>query len=297
MLFESINEAINVINTAGKTEKDVAAKHAAAHCLGAIFEAAGDSAIGLSPLAAKSLLALVKFSQTYTGLRATAFKAVGNVIKGIGYSADEIIARDAWRQARNACSDKSYLVQVGACYCLEQLVRHTAFFDNSTDFDKLQNATWKIIDSASSSVRRAAASSISAALVKNYSENAPVDIPMLTRSKTMKKKNKKDADGDEDVIERPDSPAPKKSSLQLSFTLPAILKLLSGQYCKPAASSRTRAGLAVCYLKTLRELGEQVLETKYSEVARSLFVDVLSNPVIVQIVTACSAQEDMSRSY
>lgn len=282
LLFESINECVGILNAAGKSEKDVRTKHAATHCLGAIFEAAGDSAIGLAPFAAKSLLGLVKFAQNYTGLRAAIFKAVGKVFKGISPSAEEVIARDAWKQARNACSDKSYLVQTGACYCLEQLIRHTTFFDNSSDFDKLQSVAWKTIDSASSSVRHAVASVISTALVKNYSENAPVDLPILTRSKTMKKKNKKDDEGDEDVMERPGSPAPKKSAYQLSFTITSLLKLLAMQYCRAAAGNRARAGIAVCYMKTLRGLGEQVVETKYSEISRSLFVDVLSNYVVTQ---------------
>lgn len=284
LLFESINDSISILSAAGKNEKDVRAKHAAAHCLGAIFEAAGDSAIGLSPLAVKTLLGLVKFAQNHTGLRAALFKAVGKVIKGVGGSADEIIARDAWKQARNACNDKSYLVQTGTCYCLEQLIRYTTFFDNSNDFDKLQTVAWKTIDSPSASVRHAVASCISTAIVKNYSENAPVDLPILTRSKTMKKKGKKgiDADVDEDVMERPDSPAPKKSATQLSFTVASLLKLFSTQYCKSATGNRARAGIVVCYLKTLRQLGEPVVENKYGEIARSLSIDLLSNPVIVQ---------------
>ncbi|KAI8943683.1 hypothetical protein NX059_001668 [Plenodomus lindquistii] len=284
LLFESINESISIINAAGKSDKDVRAKHAATHCLGAIFEAAGDSAIGLSPLAAKSLLGLVKFAYNYTGLRAAVFKAVGKVFKGVGKSADELIARDAWKQARNACGDKSYLVQTSACYCLEQLIRHTSFFDNTNDFDKLQNVAWKTIDSPSASVRHAVASCISAAFVKNYYEHAPVDLPILTRSSTAKKKNKKGTDGDEDevVMERPDSPAPKKSATQLSFTVTSILKLLAMQYCRATTGNRARAGIAICYMKTLRLLGESVVESKYAEIARSLFTDLLSNQTIVQ---------------
>jgi hypothetical protein len=175
-------------------------------------------------------------------------------------------------------------VQTAACYCLEQLVRHTSFFDNSTDFDKLQNVVWKVVDSSSASLRHAAASCIATALVKNYSENAPADLPMLSRSKTTKKKGKKgtDVDGDDDIMERPDSPAPKSSTTTLSFTMATLLKLLSSQYCRTSASHRARAGIALCYMKTLRGLGEQVVETKYPEIARNLFIDVLSNPVIVQ---------------
>lgn len=283
LLFESINELIGILNVAGKSEKDIRAKHAAAHCLGAVFEAAGDSAIGLSPFAANSLLRLVKPAQSHTGLRATLLKAVGKVFKGVGRSADEAMARDAWKQARSLCAnDKSLLVQSNACSLLEQLIRHTTFFDNSADFDKLQNAIWKAIESASSSVRHAAASCLSAALVKNYSETAPVEMP-LARSKTMKKKSKKttDLDGDEDIIERPESPAPKRWAAKLSFTISTLLKTLSNHYCRPATGNRARAGIVLCYMKALRGLGEHVVESKYADIARHLFIDVLSNPTIV----------------
>jgi hypothetical protein len=284
LLFESINDCIGILNSAGKGDKDIRAKHAAAHCLGAIFEAAGDSAIGLSPHAATSLLRLLKLAQNHTGLRSTLFKAVGRIFKGVGPSADEVVARDAWKQARNACTgERSMLVQTSACYCLEQLVRFTPFFDNSNDFEKLQSVVWKTLESASASVRHTVASCISVALTKNYAENAPVDIPMITRSKTAKKKNKKGTDdGDDEVMERPDSPAPKKSATQLSFTVTSMLRLLSTRYCLPSTGNRGRAGIAVCYMKTLRGLGEQVVQSKYPEIARSLFGDVLSNSFITQ---------------
>ncbi|KAF2119193.1 HEAT repeat protein-like protein [Lophiotrema nucula] len=285
LLFESINELTGILNAAGKTEKDVRLKHAAAHCLGAVFEAAGDSAIGLSLFAATSLLRLVKFAQNYTGLRATIFKAVGKIIKGVDGSADETVAREAWKQGRSICvSDKSLLVQSSACYLLEQLIRHTSFFDNSGDYDKLSSAIWKTIDSTSSTVRHAAASCISATLVKNYNEAAPVEMTLL-RSKTMKKKSKKQThlEGEEDiVIERPDSPAPGKSSARLAFTMTNLLKQFSNQYCRSATGNRARAGIATCYMKTLKGLGADVVESKYAEVARHLFVDLLSNSTIVQ---------------
>jgi hypothetical protein len=283
LLFESINELVNILNAPGKSEKDIRTKHAATHCLGAIFEAAGDSAIGLSPLAATSLLRLVKVAQNHTGLRGSIFKALGRVFKGVDGSLDEAVARDAWKQLRSICvSDKSLVVQVNACYALEQLVRHTGYFDNSNDFDKLQAAIWKTIDSGSAAVRHAAASCISAALVKSYSETAPVE-PALVRSKTMKTKKKKqtDLDGEDEIIERPESPAPKKSAAKLAFTLPSLLKILSTQYCKTGTGNRARAGIALCYMKTLRRLGENLAETKYSDIARHMFVDLLSSATIV----------------
>lgn len=290
LLFESINECVGILNGTGKSEKDVRAKHAAAHCLGCIFEAAGDSATNLAPVAAMSLLRLIRFAQNYTGLRAVIFKAVGKVFKGISPSVDENVARDAWKQARNACAgDKSLLVQSSACFCLEQLVRYTSLFDNATDFDKLQAAIWKAIDSSSPTLRHAAASAISAALVKNYSETAAAEEPIMgiTRVGTgaTKKKNKRMStidDGDDDIMERPESPAPKKLAAKITFTISAILKLLSTQYCRPSTSHRARAGIAVCYMKVLRGLGEQIVESKYAEIARNLFTDILSNQTITQ---------------
>ncbi|KAF2180230.1 hypothetical protein K469DRAFT_640024 [Zopfia rhizophila CBS 207.26] len=283
LLFESINELVALLNAAGKSDKDVKAKHAAAHSLGAVFETAGDSAIGLSSLAATSLMRLVKFAQNHTGLRSTIFKAVGKVIKGVGSSVDEAVARDAWKLCRASCSnDKSLLAQANACWCLEQLVRHTPYFDNSSDFDKLLNAIWKTIENGSPAVRHAAASCVSVALVKSYSETAPVEIP-LARSKTTKKKSKKQSqvEGDEDIIERPGSPAPQKSSAKLAFTISGLLKQLSNHYCRPATGNRARAGIAICYMKTLERLGEHVIETKYPDIARHFFVDLLSNPSII----------------
>jgi len=284
LLFESINELTSILNGPARADKDLRAKHAAADCLGSVFEAAGDSAIGLAPPATTALLRLVKTAQNHAGLRATVVRAAAKVFKGVGRSAEEAVARDAWKQARAlSIGDKSTLVQTSACYLLEQLVRYTPFFDNSTDLDKLQNAVWKTVDSASASVRQAGASCLAASLVKNYSETAPLDMP-LARSKTMKKKSRKttDVEGDEDIIERPDSPAPKKSATRLSFTLPALLRQLSVQYCKPATSSRARASIVHCYLKVLRGLGEQIVESKYADISRHFFLDILSNPVIIQ---------------
>jgi hypothetical protein len=60
------------------------------------------------------------------------------------------------------------------------------------------------------------------------------------------------------------------------------MKLLATRYCLAGTGNRGRAGISICYMKTFRGLGEQVVEPKYSEIARSLFNDVLSNSVITQ---------------
>ena len=280
LLFETINDLATII-AAGKGEKELVTKHAAVHCLGVIYQAAGDSAIHLSGLACSILLRALKTSQNATGLRGAAFRALGRVVIGIGSSIDEAMAKDIWKHGRSAASnDKSLFVQAEACFCLEQLVSWTRLFDTSSDFDKLQNVFLKTVDSPSAHVRHIAASCMGKALVKSYTEApAQSEIPRLRKPKKSSKKGQKGEDEDED-IERPGSPATRNSTL-LSFTLPDLLRQLSAPYCRPSTSNRARAGIAVCYIKVLRGLGESVVESKYGDICRNLFLELLSFPSVV----------------
>ncbi|KAF2097074.1 HEAT repeat protein-like protein [Rhizodiscina lignyota] len=278
LLFESINELVGILNT-GKEGKDLKTKHAAVYCLGAVFEAAGDSAISLSTLACVSCIKQIKPASSHAGFRSSIYKTLGRIFKGIQPSADEQTARDVWKQARTAASsDRAHLVQANACWCLEHLIRCTNFFDNSNDFEKLQSTIWKAIDSSSPPLRHAAATAFAAALVKNHSETPVNDS--VPRIRKPKKTNKKPTDGDDEPIERSESPAPTKPAIQLSLSVPDILKHLSGQYVRPATSNRARAGIAVCYMKVFKGLSERIIETKYGEIARHLLNDVLSSPSI-----------------
>ncbi|KAI9711276.1 MAG: hypothetical protein M1820_002263 [Bogoriella megaspora] len=275
-LFESINDLVGIIN-AGKVDKDVHAKHAATYCLGAVFEAAGDSAIGLSSLACSTILRLYKTN--HTGCRGSIFRALRQIVSGVGSSIDETIARDAWKQARSAvASDKSLFVQATACSCLESLILKTPYFDNSNDFEKLQAALSKALDSQSSKGRHAAASCLAAILVKAYSESPARDVvPRIKKPK--KAAARAQANGDDDiVVERPDSPVPVKPATQLSFNLADLLRQLSIPYCKPSTTNRARAGLAICYTKVFRGLGDTVVENNYAEIARHLFNELLNHP-------------------
>ena len=275
ILFESINELVAIIN-AGKTDKDIHAKHAATHCLGMVFEAAGDSAIGLSSLACSTITRLLK--STHTGCRGSSFRAHTRIITGIGNSIDEAIAREIWKQARAGAGDRSMFVQASACACLQSLVSETTYFDNSNDYEKLQAAIWKAMDSSSVKVRHAAASAMATTLAKSYSEIPLKDV--VPRIKKPKKAAKTQPNGDMDdiSIERPESPVSSKPATQLSFSLPEILRQVSAQYCRPSTSSRARASLALCYAKVFHRLGDTVIENGYADIARHFFNDVLNNP-------------------
>jgi HEAT repeat-containing protein 5 len=280
LLFESINELVAFIG-GGKSDRETTVRHAAIYCLGAVYEAAGDSAINLSTLACVTLLKALKTFTGHAGIRASIFQALGRLYNGIGSGAEESTARDVWRQARNAAGgDKSHLVQKSACYCLLKLIERTDIFDNSNDYDKLHVALGKAIESPSVQVRHSAIACWSKTFVKSYSE---VPISELTiKPKRPKKATKKapKPDGDEDEIERPESPAPQKPATALSFSLAAILRQLSSIYCRPATSNRSRASLAICYIMIFRELGEGVVENQYSNIARHLLNDVMSHPAI-----------------
>lgn len=275
LLYESINDLVAVAG-AGK-EKDQKAKHAAVHCLGAIFQAAGDSAVSLHSLACATILRLLKPASAHAGLRSAIYRALGRVAICLGDSLDEAIARDIWKSARNAApGDKALLVQASACWCLEQFVKHTSQFDNSNDYEKLQNAIWRTIDTASVPVRHAAASCMAAVLVKSFSESPNREV-LLKSKKSKKTKKQGPADEADDEVDRPSSPLPQKPVTALAFTLPELLKQLSLHYCRPSTSNRARAGIAVCYKNTLVTLGEGVVERHYGDISRHFFTDLLGH--------------------
>ena len=280
LLYEAINDLITIVN-ANPKEKDVRTKHAAVSCLGAVFEAAADSAMSLSPLACTAALKLLKGATTETGLRGAIFKALGRIVKGIGTAIDEDIGRSIFKHARKAAeTDKSLLVQQNACACLEQLLRNTPYFDNSNDFEKLQSALWKAMDSHCIPVRHAAASCLASELVKSFSESPNKDAVPKIRKPRKSKKAARGEDLDDGEFEgRASSPAPEKPATALSYSFLEMLRILSTHYVRPTTTNRARAGLAVTYIKCLKALGEGIVEQKYDVLARHLFQDILSHPI------------------
>lgn len=278
LLFESVNELITLINS-GKADKELKTKHTAVHCLGAVFEAAGDSAISIATLASTSLLKLLKPAANNAGLRAAIFKALGRIVVGVSISADEVIVKDIWRQARSASTgDKSLLVQATACETISQLVKTTSYIDNSSDVEKLQSAVFKALESSSPVVRRAGATCLADCLIKAYSAS-PIVVPKKKAKKSNKKKPT-DEDGLEDPVERTDSPAPGASSTSVSMTLEDILRVLSAQYCRGGTHNRVRAGITLCYNLVLTGLPEGVVEAQYSTIVFHFLKEVLGSPTI-----------------
>lgn len=282
LLFETVNELITTIAAGkNKTEAELRTKHAATHCLGEIFAAAGDSAIGLHPLACTTLLKLLKPAQNSAGLRAAIFKAFASIYGMIAASADETTAKDVWKQARShAAGDKSHIVQIAACRCMEAMTTNTPWFSYSSEYENLKSTTFKVIDSPSPLVRQAAASIFSAALVKSHvTESAQDADPGVKKPKRTNTKNLGGTGEDDDVQSRSESPAPRKAQA-VQFTLPNLLRQLSTQYIRPSTSNRARAGLALCYNRVLKGLPSKVVESHYGQIADHLFYDLLSSPNI-----------------
>ncbi|KAI9796339.1 MAG: hypothetical protein M1825_000634, partial [Sarcosagium campestre] len=283
VLYESINDLLGIINGGAKGEKDVKAKHAAVHCLGEIFAVAGDSAISLSLLACGSLLRLQKATQNNAGLRSSVFRALGRLVGMVATSMEEPMSRDIWKQARNASSsDKSYLVQSSALFCIEALFLATGYFGNMTDFENLKSTAAKALDSPAQRVRSAAATSLASALVKCYAEDTLNETTVKPKkSRKPARKQSTEQDDGEDVA-RAASPVPRKSAAaHLSFGLTEILKQLSSQYVRTTASNRSRAGIALCYVKVLKGLDGNAVEARYLTVAEHLFIDILSHQTII----------------
>ena len=280
-LFESVNQLVAILN-AGKGEKELQSKHAAVHCLGEVYKAAGDSAINLSSLVCLSLVRLLKSAQIHAGLRAAIFKALGKVIGIIQGSIEEAVARDIWKQGRAAASgDKAALVQAKACACLEQLIRGTSYFDATNEFESLKTTIWKTLDCPIPAARHAAASCLASMLVKSYSENTPsITSPKAKKPKKLNRAQTSVLEDGEEEISRPGSPSSKRTATKLELSLLDILGQLSSQYLRSSTSNRLRAGLAHCYVKVLKELKVSVVETNYGRIVHHLLTEILSNPSV-----------------
>jgi hypothetical protein len=286
LLFETINDLIAIAAGGKSKDGETRAKHAAVSCLGDVYASAGDSAIGLHQLACTTLLKLLKSASNNAGIRAAVFTALEKMIIMVGGSMDEYISRDIWKQARSHASvDKGTLVIASACRCLKALVRHTMYFQNLTDFDKLETAMFKAADSSSAKVRNAMASCFAEALVQGYSESSAADAAAKNKKSKLKLKRASThpsiAGDEDDVPSRPSSPAPgAKRSQDLALSLQDILKILAGYFVKPATTNKSRAAIGVCYGKLFRRLGERTVQSNYVGIVESLTVDILGHATI-----------------
>ncbi|KAH6963791.1 hypothetical protein HG530_003000 [Fusarium avenaceum] len=289
LLFETINDLITLVSSGkSKTDAELRTKHAAVVCLGDVFASAGDSAIGLHPLACSTLIKLLKASSNNAGMRAACLTALAKIVGMVEGSMDEVAARDIWKQGRNhASSDKGHLVVASACRALRTLFKHTPYFLNSSDFDKLETAVSKAFDSPSAQVRQAAAECYAEALFQGHSEGGLPEVASPKGKKSKKALKRQStipniADDELEIPSRSSSPAPSgKRSQVLALSLTDILKNLSSQYVKSSASNRTRAAIGVCYGKLFRRLGEKLVETNYLKIVESLAIDVLGYPTII----------------
>ena len=280
-LYESVNRLLAIVN-AGKNEKDSHNKHAAVHCLGEVYRTAGDSAITLSNLACSSLIRLLKASQNHAGLRAAILGALRSVVSAVRGALDEVVARDVWKNARSVASnDKAGLVQAKACATIGQLLKSTDYFDTTSDFESLKTAIWKATDSPIPATRHAAAACLAVTLVKSHSETASAKSAVKVKKPKKPPKNQRSSldEGEEDRS-RAESPAAKRGSTHVEFTLLEVLRQLSTQYTRPATSNRTRAAIARCYVCVLKGLDAGVVERSFGQISDHFLTDILSAPSI-----------------
>ena len=278
LLFETLNDLLAILN-AGKGEKDIGSKHATVVALGHVYLTNGESAVSQSGLICSSLIKLLKPAQANVGLKASIYRALSFIVKGLGPSIDESVARDIWKYARSAASgDKAAIVQRQACNCLSSLACIAEIFGNSSDFDSLKSAIFKAIESDSAAVRHASASALAQSLLGAYAVGDHSEtVPIVKKPR----KAKKQADQDQEVDGgRPGSPAPSKTTYKLFLSLKEILRTLSSQYCKSSTSNQSRAGIILCYKLVLQQLPDRAVEEHYAVVADHFFTDVLNQPTI-----------------
>lgn len=287
LLFETITDLSTIISGGkSKSEVDSRTKHAAVVCLGDVFATAGDSAISLHQLASAAVIKLLKASSNNAGLRAACLTTLGKIVSLIEGSMDEVVCRDMWKQARNSVSgDKASMVIIAAAQCCRALVKHTQYFQNSSDFDKLESALFKAFDSSNSQVRHAAATAFAEALARAFVEGSAAEAVKAKKTKPKLKRQSTHPGiiGDDDELpSRSASPAPGgKRTQDLAMTLDDILRELSGFYVKPTTSNRARAAVGVCYSKLFRRLGENIIEANFVMVLEVLATEILGNATIL----------------
>ncbi|KAI1856989.1 uncharacterized protein JN550_013520 [Neoarthrinium moseri] len=291
LLFETINDLVAIIsNSKAKTESEVRTRHAAVTCLGDVYGAAGDSAIGLHQLVCSTLVKLLKSTSSNAGLRAAILASLAKIAAMVAGSMDESVARDVWKQARSAASgDKGAVAVIAACRCLKTLCGYTSYFENSSDFEKLKSDLFKTMDSTSSQVRHAAAECLAETMVKSHSELGAAEsaIPKIRKPKSKASKRASVQPGaglaeDDDIPSRPGSPAPgggKKSQI-LALTLVDMLRTFSTHFVRLSTTNRARTAVGVCYGRLLRKLGERIVEVNYLKIVENLTVDLLGSPNI-----------------
>ena len=274
-LYETINDLCSIA-LKNKTGKDLGARHTSISCLGAIFESSGGSAIGISGFATSSILRCLKVSQEHVGYRGTCYRSLAKIVKGTGHSIDESVARDIFKHARKAiANDKAYIVQSHACSCVEELVRQTTYFDNLGDFERIQACIWKALDSPSLRVRNAGARAFASVLVKSFVEN-PLknDAPKTKKSKKANRKQGK-SEVEDDEYEHSDTTLPEKTTALLQFGVKDLLKQLSLHYQHNTTTNRARVGMISCFAIVLNQLGPDLVESHYGEIASHLLVELL----------------------
>ena len=279
-LYDTISQLLAVLN-ASKNDKQLYNKHAAVHCLGEVYRAAGDSAITLIGVSCTALIRLFKPAQNHAGLRAAVFKALKKVVSAVRGSLDEGLARDIWKHARVAASsDKAALVQSNACRCIEQLVTDTSYFDNLTDFENLKSSIWKACESSVPLARHYAASCLATTLAKAYVEGASGKGP--PKIKKVKKHTKTQAPplGEDETPIRSASPSAKRNTVKVELSLPDLLSQLSTQYVRPSTSNTVRSAIAHCYIKVFKRLASETIQSHYDQIMAHLLNDVLSSPSI-----------------
>ncbi|EEH48691.2 uncharacterized protein PADG_04770 [Paracoccidioides brasiliensis Pb18] len=279
-LYDTVTQLLGILN-AGKNDAELKTKYAAAVAIGDIYTGAGDSLFTQSNVVCSALLKLFKSAQNHAGLRSSLYTALKKVIAGIGSPLIESTAKDIWKHSRHAATnDKAIAVQAGACYCLEQLIKTTPYFGTLSDFEGLKVTIWKVIESPSPSVRHAAASCLAAFLIKAWAHGRQTqNVPTIRRPKKQPKKKPTSADNDE-APERSQSPSSRKADVHVSFQLSDLLKQLSTQYCRSSTGNRARAGIAVCYKQILRNIGDNLVEEHYTEIAGHFLVTLLNHPTI-----------------
>ncbi|KAK9481333.1 armadillo-type protein [Lipomyces japonicus] len=272
-LFDVINDHLNAINN-GKSDKNIESKLFLVYAIGDIFAAGGESILAMAAHAILSLTRLIRGSSNNAGYRSTIFHSISQVVSTTGSFFDENLGRDLWKIAKNATTDKSYLVRVEALNALKELFRTGPHFNNVSDLDGLRLIVLKAFDTPQALVRKSAAACWATALsAVSTTITSVVEVPA---KKSKKRENTQSPQDEGAPPQLPQQPT-KKVVQHITYTFEDAVRHLATAYTKTSVSTKIRAGIIETYTELFFMIGTAEIEANYLTITKCLLDDVLSN--------------------
>ncbi|BFZ62403.1 hypothetical protein YB2330_003497 [Saitoella coloradoensis] len=281
-LFETFNGLVKEITGIPGSKlagKDVKAKQAMIYVLGEITLAHGSQIFSLLPSSHQAYNRILKSSSASHVLKLAALHALSKYYAVAGRDADESSTKETLKHVKAILAEKSYAAQVAALNVLNVVAREQPPA-SAADFDTIKSLSLKGMESRIKAVREAG-SLCFASLLKGIWDGGDSEMGSEGRESTStkapgsKRTGSMPVDG-EDVAPPTTSKKSRAASGPQKYALPlqTMLLQISMLYGKLSSSPALRTGLIRAYAALLQDLGNDVVQESYANIAHNLLVEI-----------------------